>query len=74
MKFLSLKKTDHADMQRVISFDGLLEAGLKQAVGQVNRVVQGDAVPKFIRDVVVALGARGEPRGKQEEQKGVFHM
>ena len=61
MKFLPLKKKDHADMQRVISFDALLEAGLKQAVGQVNRVG-------------VALGARGEPRGKQEEQKGVFHM
>lgn len=36
MKFLPLKKTDQAGMQRVISFDSLLKAGLKQTVGQVN--------------------------------------
>lgn len=54
-------------MERIVGGDGLVEPLLEEAVGQQDGIVQGDAVPKVFWEVVVAMGARAEPRGKQKE-------
>lgn len=67
MQLPSLEKIEEARVERIVGGDGLVESLLEEAVGQLDGIVQGDAVPKVFWEVVVAMGARAKPRGKQKE-------